>query len=176
MLKLKVFDSTTSRRKPVILLCLGLGVLVVAAGIYYVIVQRGGFTGIFDRTASAHGLRRNCELCHGKQDEKPAGSEKVTLIAELPQLCFECHPDTDYSDSKDVVHGPLAISECIFCHDPHSSKHEHLLKKPVPDLCYQCHKKDAVDAIPNHLGMSACLICHTGHTSPNKGLLRGGSE
>lgn len=98
----------------------------------------------------------------------------MKLIAKLSQLCFGCHPDADYSASTKVVHGPLAVAECLFCHDPHLSKDEdeYLLKKPVPELCYGCHEKDTVEAIANHPGAEACLFCHTGHSSPKKGLLK----
>lgn len=122
----------------------------------------------------AHGPQRKCELCHVSQNEEKIASAEVKLIAKLSQLCFECHPDSDYSASTEVVHGPLSVAECIFCHDPHLSKdeNEHLLKKPVPELCYGCHEKKNVETIPDHKVAEACLNCHTGHSSPNKSLLK----
>lgn len=121
---------------------------------------------------AASGPHRVCELCHAKQDEGHKASAGVKLIKELPQLCFGCHPHADYSHSTEVVHGPLAVAECLFCHDPHHSKNEHLLKKPAPELCYGCHKKAAVEAIAGHSAAPACLSCHRGHSSPNKALLK----
>ena len=121
----------------------------------------------------AHGPKRKCELCHGRQDEEQIASAEVKLAAKLPQLCLKCHPNADYSTSTEFVHGPLAVAECIFCHDPHLSKNEHLLRKPVPEMCYQCHEKDVIDAIPDHLAATACLSCHAGHSSPKKALLIG---
>ena len=122
----------------------------------------------------AHGSQRKCELCHGKRNKEQIVSAEVKLIAKLSQLCFRCHPDADYSASTEVVHGPLAVAECLLCHDPHLSKDEdeYLLKKPAPELCYGCHKKDAIEAIPDHLGAEACVACHTGHSSPKKGRLK----
>ena len=129
-------------------------------------------TGAGEPQPPAHGPKRKCEICHGKQDEKQSASAEVKLVAELPQLCFKCHPDTDYSGSTEVVHGPLAVAECLFCHDPHLGKNEHLLKKPVPEMCYGCHDKNVVEAITDHSGTTDCLSCHTGHSSPKKALLR----
>ena len=121
-----------------------------------------------------HKPRRECDLCHGKREKKGMLSAEVKLVAKPPQLCFKCHPDADYSESTEFVHGPLAVAECLFCHHHHQSKNEHLLKMPVPDICYQCHEKDDIDAIPDHSEetVSACLNCHTGHSSTRKGLLK----
>lgn len=120
----------------------------------------------------AHGPERKCELCHGKRDQEQIASAEVKLVAKLAKLCLRCHPEADYSTSKEVVHGPLAVAECLFCHDPHLSKNEHLLKKLPPELCCGCHEKEAVEAIPDHSGATGCLSCHTGHSSPKKGLLK----
>jgi predicted CXXCH cytochrome family protein len=128
--------------------------------------------GAAETKLPAHGPQRKCEICHGEQDENQIASAEVKLVAEPPQLCFKCHPETDYSDSTETVHGPLAVGACLFCHDPHLSKNKHLLRKPVPELCYGCHDKNAIDLIADHSGADACLSCHKGHSSPKKSLLR----
>ncbi|MHC4741288.1 MAG: cytochrome c3 family protein, partial [Planctomycetota bacterium] len=120
----------------------------------------------------AHGPDRKCELCHGRQNEQQIASAEVKLIAKLPELCLRCHPEADYSNSTEVVHGPLAVAECLFCHDPHTSQNEHLLKKTGPEMCYGCHEKDAVEAIADHAGAEACLSCHMGHSGRKKALLK----
>ena len=150
------------------------GLLLTAAGSCRKVGQKKVESPTESKQKPAHGPQRKCELCHGKRDKEQIASAEVKLISKLSQLCLTCHPEADYSGSTEVVHGPLAVAECLFCHDPHLSKDEdeYLLKKPAPELCYDCHKKDAIEAIPDHLGAEACLSCHTGHSSPKKGRLK----
>jgi predicted CXXCH cytochrome family protein len=119
-----------------------------------------------------HKPYRVCKNCHD-MSKKP-GSIRPDFTKLPPALCYDCHPESDYSGSTDHVHGPVAVADCLFCHEHHRSEHKHLLKEAVPDLCYQCHDKEGIGAIEDHSleTYSACLDCHEGHSSPSKGLLR----
>jgi len=91
----------------------------------------------------------------------------------VPKLCYNCHDD--YVATASFVHGPVAVGQCLFCHTPHKSKIEHLLKKPEPDLCYLCHDASMIELIPAHLPQqtSACTDCHNPHSGSTKALLKG---
>jgi predicted CXXCH cytochrome family protein len=117
---------------------------------------------------------KECTNCHD-MTKKPRWATPV-FTKEPLQLCYECHPGSDYSGSVDYVHGPVAIGDCMRCHNPHRSKQKHLLKLPVPDVCYQCHEKADIVSIPDHSTelLSECLECHVGHASPARGLLKKG--
>jgi predicted CXXCH cytochrome family protein len=119
-----------------------------------------------------HEARRNCENCHGKRDRK-GFSRAVKLVAQVPDLCYQCHPD--YQDLRGWVHGPVVVGECLFCHEPHSSRNPSLLKQPVPDLCYRCHEAEVIaffDSKHADPSYANCTQCHEGHSSENPSLLK----
>ncbi len=117
-----------------------------------------------------HQPRKDCTLCHDKSRQRVFSSQTY-LIKPVPELCYECH--ADYTTSASYVHGPVAVGRCLFCHNPHKSRIEHLLKEPEPRLCYLCHNIDTVQLIPAHLveRQFACTDCHNAHTSSVKYLL-----
>lgn len=96
------------------------------------------------------------------------------FVKEPLQLCYDCHPGSNYSGSVDYVHGPVAVGDCMRCHNPHRSKQKYLLKLPVPDVCHQCHEKADVQSIADHSTelLSECLECHVGHSDSERGLLK----
>ncbi|MCL5280210.1 MAG: cytochrome c3 family protein [Planctomycetes bacterium] len=118
-----------------------------------------------------HAPVKNCTVCHGEQ-RRAGAARKVQLVAEVPQLCYNCHKE--FSALQAWVHGPVATGNCLLCHEPHKAKNESLLRKPVPDLCYQCHEEQAIRQIKNHAEASyaRCIDCHEGHASAARGLLR----
>jgi predicted CXXCH cytochrome family protein len=119
-----------------------------------------------------HEPRKDCTNCHRKR--RTGGfSAQTYLIAPVPKLCHNCH--TDYAATASFVHGPVAIGQCLFCHNPHKSKIEHLLKNKEPELCYLCHDTNMIELIPAHLPRqtSACTDCHDPHAGSTKALLKG---
>jgi len=114
---------------------------------------------------------KDCTSCHGNQFRRGT-SRKVQLVAQVPELCHQCHKE--HSPSEGWVHGPVATGDCLLCHEPHKAKNESLLRKPVPELCYQCHESGAIRAIRNHAGPSYghCVDCHEGHAGETKSLLK----
>jgi predicted CXXCH cytochrome family protein len=123
-----------------------------------------------------HEPQKDCTLCHGKRKQERGFSLQVRLTAPVPKLCYGCH--ADYTVSASFVHGSVAIGQCLFCHNPHKSKIEHLLKEPEPKLCYLCHDINTVELIPAHFKNQqfACTGCHNAHASPVKALLKGASS
>ena len=122
-----------------------------------------------------HEPRKDCSNCHGKRKRR-SFSTQIYLTDPVPKLCYNCH--TDYTISASYVHGPVAVGQCLFCHNPHKSKIEHLLIAPEPGLCYQCHDIDTIELIAAHLTeqLSACTNCHYAHASSVKALLKEGSS
>ena len=122
-----------------------------------------------------HEPRKDCSICHGKRKQRSFSSQTY-LTAPVPKLCYNCH--TDYTASAPFVHGPVAVGQCLFCHNPHKSKIEHLLIAPEPGLCYQCHDIDTIELIAAHLPkqLSACTDCHNAHASSAKTLLKDSSS
>jgi predicted CXXCH cytochrome family protein len=119
----------------------------------------------------AHEPSRDCSNCHSKRKQR-SFSTQIRLIAPIPKLCYNCHDD--YTTSATFVHGPVAVGQCIFCHNPHRSKIEHLLTAPEPGLCYLCHDINTIELITAHLSenLSTCTNCHNPHASSIKGLLK----
>jgi predicted CXXCH cytochrome family protein len=113
----------------------------------------------------------NCTECHGNSQRRTS-SRQVQLVASVPQLCHKCHQE--YAALKGWVHGPVAVGECLLCHEPHKAKNESLLVKPVPELCYGCHDSQAIRLIDGHAEEShvRCIRCHEGHAGVTKSLLK----
>ncbi|MBX6422057.1 cytochrome c3 family protein [Thermosulfurimonas sp. F29] len=89
--------------------------------------------------------------------------------------CFNggCHRPGAFKGA--VQHGPVKEARCERCHFPHVSRYAHLLRRPIPDLCYECHKdfrERMLRATWVHLPVKrgACGRCHQPHAGP-KGLL-----
>jgi predicted CXXCH cytochrome family protein len=49
---------------------------------------------------------------------------------------------------------------CVTCHEPHRSEYPALLRRPVPEICQECHT--AADVHYGH-SVSACATCHRLH-------------
>lgn len=119
-----------------------------------------------------HEPRKNCMNCHQRQ-RTARFSNQPRLLAPVPALCYKCHPD--FTASARHVHGPVALGQCLFCHNQHQSKFKHLLNQPEPKLCFLCHDVSMIELIPTHLAQqtSACTDCHNPHGGSTKALLKG---
>jgi predicted CXXCH cytochrome family protein len=108
---------------------------------------------------------RACLNCHD-----PHASPNPRLLRETTaKLCFECHdrvlerPDGSkianikaLVEEKRNLHGPVAQSNCVACHEIHGSKHARLLTDRYSDrqyqtftpgayeMCFSCHDRQAV--------------------------------
>jgi len=118
---------------------------------------------------------KDCTNCHDTQRQSKSPGQAY-LIAPVPKLCYNCHDDRTVSAR--FVHGPVAVGECLECHDHHKSRVKHLLKKAEPNVCYLCHDANAIAAIPAHSAdqPSACTDCHTPHVSLERPLLKEGAR
>lgn len=124
--------------------------------------------GTYQLVSSGHrtGSRAQCQECHVKEAALRAG-----LTGAAPALCYGCH---DRIDEKRYVHGPLAVGDCLACHDPHGGYGpSHLLQQQAV-LCGKCHtaRENSVATACNAAGRG-CVDCHDPHQSDVRYLLKG---
>jgi predicted CXXCH cytochrome family protein len=103
-------------------------------------------------------LDNNCQACHTS-----AGQTFSPLGMLDSRMCLKCHQSV--TRQYPVMHGPVALGDCLWCHSPHESTYAHLLKAPDPQVCVQCHERDLLPSLPAvHQDPAAgCLQCHMGH-------------
>jgi predicted CXXCH cytochrome family protein len=105
----------------------------------------------------------NCAACHT--------ADKKHLVTVKAELCLKCHAPatTQYA----TMHAPVALGQCLWCHEPHESDSPKLLKTTSAQLCLQCHDQALLPSdIKPHLSDRAnCLYCHVGHGGPKPSLL-----
>lgn len=121
----------------------------------------------YERTSSGHrtGNREQCSECHLKKVEMSAG---ITGAAKA--LCYGCH---DRIDEKRFVHGPLAVGDCLACHDPHGGYGSAHLRKEQKLLCRNCHGPQGdLGKTACGSGRKACIACHDPHQSDARYLLK----
>ena len=85
---------------------------------------------------------------------------------------------------KKEAHGDK--QDCSICHKSHQMKVTGLLRKPISDLCLECHptrkapSEHVVDVVPSMEikglpltdGKMTCVTCHDSHQNIYKGMLR----
>ncbi len=100
---------------------------------------------------------KKCNDCHDRK------TESGFVTATKRDLCFHCHVDFIQGS---FVHGPVAVRDCLACHDPHSSRYPSLLKVEKSELCATCHreKRLAADLHDKAIGHKMqCTDCHDPH-------------
>jgi predicted CXXCH cytochrome family protein len=84
-------------------------------------------------------------------------------------LCYKCH---DRLDTQTWVHGPVAVGECIICHDdyhgPNSAKD---LARKSQRTCFNCHDKNRLGQHVEQMNSGNCADCHNPHSSSDHRLL-----
>lgn len=109
--------------------------------------------------------KKECQACHNKDR---MGKPK----AELPELCFECHEDSQ--DQYEFLHGPMALGDCKSCHDPHRSKFQNLLVTKTDELCLDCHDGERILGQGIHVAINdqTCADCHHAHGGKDQYFLK----
>jgi predicted CXXCH cytochrome family protein len=127
--------------------------------------------GPVEPSGSSHEPLEACDNCH--DSKTPDETKAHELARQVPKLCFRCHEDE--SQTYPYVHGPVAVGQCLFCHNPHKSKYAHLLNRGGTELCALCHTRASLRTIEDHLEPShiQCLECHNSHASTARFLLKG---
>ena len=99
---------------------------------------------------------KRCDDCHNKTTESG-------FVTSKEDLCYVCH--TDFIRGP-YVHGPVAVKNCLFCHDPHNAPYPTLLKKDPSETCGLCHfEKRRAAAMHAKVALQkiGCVDCHNPH-------------
>ncbi len=124
--------------------------------------------GSYRLASSGHrtGNRAQCQECHLKRNEIRDG-----VTGAAPTLCYSCH---DRIDGKRYVHGPLAVGDCLACHDPHGGYGAAHLRQEEKHLCGNCHAaRESVATVACNAAGKGCVDCHDPHQSDTRYLLKG---
>ena len=100
---------------------------------------------------------KKCDGCHDKT------TNSGFVSATKNELCFVCHKD--FIKGR-FVHGPVAVGECLACHEPHSSSYPSLLKVKRDVVCGTCHqeRRQAASLHETAAGHDIiCVNCHDPH-------------
>jgi DmsE family decaheme c-type cytochrome len=119
-----------------------------------------------------------CSNCHGDGTKHMEAGGDASLIHTLKGLtgsedCLSCHQNTPgvHDSFQSGPHANSAAVNCLTCHSIHNAapKSEHLVAKPIVELCGSCHGNQAASfrAKPyvhrlDRGGMS-CVDCHAPH-------------
>ena len=87
-------------------------------------------------------------------------------------LCQSCH--AEIPGYVAYVHGPVAVNDCLACHEVHESEYPSLLLDDPKLICRRCHEETDLITGPDHesIGEVACLECHDPHGGSDQFLLR----
>ncbi len=119
-----------------------------------------------------HEANKNCTDCHEKRTTRRWSLSQSIVTTPVPELCYRCH--TNYPATQPYVHGPVAVGECLHCHETHKSRIAGLLKEKEPELCYQCHETIEAAQISGHPDepIPQCTKCHDPHAGLTRMLLK----
>ena len=124
-------------------------------------------------------VQLGCPTCHSGIDATitphiEKGGAQWGLSSAAPGLCYGCHDRITFT-GKGIVHQPVKEGFCIFCHLPHQSDNEHLLRDKIPELCYECHTKNdfIYEYVHVPISLGKCMSCHEPHESDREFLLIG---
>lgn len=121
-------------------------------------------------SVSSHQLQHpklaDCASCHV---QAPNQAHRFT-----DKSCTACHQMATPQDK--FVHGPVAVGECLACHNPHGAEEPQLVRVFGPALCETCHvdtkAKLAEKRFTHDPVREDCATCHDPHASPAKYQLR----
>jgi predicted CXXCH cytochrome family protein len=119
-----------------------------------------------------HAATEDCSSCH---TQEKGNLHRFKAVAAIGQVCASCHEVKKATDK--FVHGPVAVDDCLACHDPHGSANGKLLKTAGARLCEGCHEemtaKLASKRYTHAPVKTDCVGCHNPHASPFKYQLKG---
>ncbi len=115
-----------------------------------------------------------CDACHTGQPVPPS---QIGAADSTWEGCKGCHENIAAKLQLANAHAPAAAGECFQCHSGHSSKHDHLLKGGVAELCQKCHEDmtaavlSKMPSVHKPVMEGQCQSCHDPHGSAEKNLL-----
>ena len=124
-----------------------------------------------------HGFDKTCNECHNPH----GGDDRMNMQrGSVPAQCFSCHKE---HMAGALIHKPVEDGLCGRCHDPHDSSAPKRLRKPIGELCFDCHEKakvieeiSAAGTVHGPVAAAQCTSCHNPHQADNPRLLREGGN
>lgn len=117
-------------------------------------------------------FEKSCESCHGPGslhaaaagDKNDPGYRTTTIAESGNERCLSCHNQRGLMNWKVSSHHQQGLS-CAKCHKMHDGEGP---PKPKSELCFSCHKKQAMESnLPFHHpiaeGKMECADCHNPH-------------
>lgn len=136
-----------------------------------------GFGGATIRIEHRPFTDDQCLKCHVNPTD-------IRIDRNDSSMCLQCHEGIQ--EQYAFMHGPVAATACLWCHHPHHSAFDNLLRRPSPDLCLTCHgdlmahrelpdlstdpKQMPINLVHSDLSQD-CLACHSGHGGANQAML-----
>ncbi len=121
-----------------------------------------------------------CLTCHQTSKDQKDFTHSTHLMHGVG--CNECHVTHLVVNSENPQRAAMRTPQGEFASIPKLPEeqrwlHNSMLKKPQPELCFQCHGTiQAQFALPNHHrvpeGLMKCTDCHNPHGSSNRATLR----
>lgn len=112
--------------------------------------------------------KKMCKRCH----DDSSASEPFKTKAEGYKLCLGCHSNMINENlARSRVHWPMLDGVgCLNCHTPHASAQDGLLKKPMTEVCSQCHADtvqwlQTVETKHSPVSEGMCTSCHSPHAA-----------
>ncbi len=119
--------------------------------------------------------KKMCQRCH----EESTAAEPFKTKAEGYKLCLGCHSNMITENmAKNQMHWPMLDRVgCLNCHTPHASAQDGLLKKPMIEVCAQCHgdtvhRLRTVETKHSPVTEGMCTSCHSPHAANQVLLLK----
>ncbi|MDA3786764.1 MAG: cytochrome c3 family protein [Deltaproteobacteria bacterium] len=119
--------------------------------------------------------KKQCKRCH----EESTAAEPFKTKAEGYKLCLGCHSNMiNENMAKNQMHWPMLDRVgCLNCHTPHASAQDGLLKKPMTEVCAQCHgdtvhRLRTVETKQSPVTEGMCTSCHSPHAANQVLLLK----
>lgn len=102
---------------------------------------------------------KRCNDCH------QTGFGQRLVAARVDLLCQTCHED--FAVKRKYTHGPVAVGQCLTCHNPHLAKNKYLLLRAGDKTCTYCHEEIDMISVADHQADNplTCVSCHSPHFS-----------
>jgi predicted CXXCH cytochrome family protein len=132
----------------------------------------GKFEGIEFEHVPA-GVNWECLQCHRAEAKDTYSDSPVKFSIEqgarVAPLCFKCHKNKEKEVSGyKFLHGPVAMSRCNMCHNPHGSNYEKFLQSDITSVCINCHEMQKLleqPVVHTLVLQKGCTACHDPHGS-----------
>jgi predicted CXXCH cytochrome family protein len=121
----------------------------------------------------AAGIDWDCLQCHAAEPVESAITKGLLVKYSVPEgdsaaeLCYGCHKESEEKFSGyEYVHGPVSMSVCNACHDPHGADRKGLIRRDIVSICVECHGMEDImeqPVIHRPIKEKGCPACHNPH-------------